>query len=146
MSFDHPNETQIVMRMDDDEWTKELQKEAFPLRHEIKDRSPPPEQFPNHPPDLSEESTSIIVEDQPRLVVPHPPKPQPFDFNPVIVEALEYHAALRDVQTTVSMLIVLGEKRNNLRIPLALQEHWIMEYLDMLGRFKLWHIATQVCS
>ncbi|KAH0951196.1 hypothetical protein HN011_008154 [Eciton burchellii] len=144
MSFDHPNETQIVMRMDDDEWTKELQKEAFPLRHEIKDRSPPPEQFPNHPPDLSEESTSIIVEDQPRLVVPHPPKPQPFDFNPVIVEALEYHAALRDVQTTVSMLIVLGEKRNNLRIPLALQEHWIMEYLDMLGRFKLWHIATQI--
>lgn len=28
------------------DWT--LPSEAFPLRHEIQDRSPPPEQFPNH--------------------------------------------------------------------------------------------------
>lgn len=146
VSLEHHGENrQIVMRMEDDEWTKELQKEAFPLRHEIKDRSPPPEQFPNHPPELGEDPTSVIVEDQPQLMVPHLPKPLAFDFNPMILKALDYHVALRDLQTTVSMLIVLGEKRKNLKIPIALQEHWILEYLDMLGKFKLWHVATQVC-
>ena len=35
------------------DWT--LPSEAFPLRHEIQDRSPPPEQFPNHgSPDLND--------------------------------------------------------------------------------------------
>ncbi|XP_072755687.1 GATOR2 complex protein WDR24 [Anoplolepis gracilipes] len=145
VSLEHPSESRhTVMRMEDDEWTKELQKEAFPLRHEIKDRSPPPEQFPNHPTELGEDSTSVIIEDQPQLVVPLLPKPLLFDFTSVILEALEYHAAVRDVQTTVSMLIALGEKRKNLMLPIALQEHWILEYLDMLGKFKLWHIATQI--
>lgn len=147
VSLEHPGENRhTVMRMEDDEWTKELQKEAFPLRHEIKDRSPPPEQFPNHPPELGEDPASVIIEDQPQLVVPLLPKPLLFDFTSVILEALEYHSAVRDVQTTVSMLIALGEKRKNLMLPIALQEHWILEYLDMLGKFKLWHIATQVCS
>lgn len=41
VSLEHPGESrQTVMRMEDDDWTKELQKEAFPLRHEIRDRSP----------------------------------------------------------------------------------------------------------
>lgn len=131
--------------MEDDEWTKELQKEAFPLRHEIKDRSPLPEQFPNHHPELGEDPASVIVEDQPQLVVPHLQKWQSFDFTPLILEALSNHVELRDIQTTVSMLIVLGEKRKHLKIPVALQEHWILEYLDLLGKFKLWHVATQVC-
>lgn len=145
VSLEHPSENRhTVMRMEDDEWTKELQKEAFPLRHEIKDRSPPPEQFPNHPPELGEDPASVIIEDQPQLVVPVLPKPLLFDFTSVILEALEYHSAVRDVQTTVSMLIALGEKRKNLMLPIALQEHWILEYLDMLGKFKLWHIATQI--
>ncbi|XP_018344134.1 PREDICTED: WD repeat-containing protein 24 isoform X2 [Trachymyrmex septentrionalis] len=145
VSLEHHGENrQTVMRMEDDDWTKELQKEAFPLRHEIKDRSPPPEQFPNHPPDLSENSTSVIVEDQPKLVVPVLPKPLPFDFTPLVLEGLHFHTAIRDVQTTVSMLIVLGEIRKKLNIPVALQEHWILEYLDLLGKFKLWHVATQI--
>ncbi|XP_020287866.1 WD repeat-containing protein 24 [Pseudomyrmex gracilis] len=145
VSLEHPAESrQIVMRMEDDEWTKELQKEAFPLRHEIKDRSPLPEQFPNHHPELGEDPASVIVEDQPQLVVPHLQKWQPFNFTPLILEALSNHVELRDIQTTVSMLIVLGEKRKHLKIPVALQEHWILEYLDMLGKFKLWHVATQI--
>lgn len=147
VSLEHHGESrQTAMRMEDDEWTKELQKEAFPLRHEIKDRSPPPEQFPNHPPDLHENSASVIVEDQPQLVVPVLPKPLPFNFTSLVLDGLRFHTAIRDVQTTVSMLIVLGEIRKKLNIPVALQEHWILEYLDMLGKFKLWHVATQVCS
>ncbi|KYN00468.1 PREDICTED: WD repeat-containing protein 24 [Cyphomyrmex costatus] len=145
VSLEHHGESrQTVMRMEDDDWTKELQKEAFPLRHEIKDRSPPPEQFPNHPPDLGENSASVIVEDQPKLVVPVLSKPLPFDFTPLVLDGLHFHTAIRDVQTTVSMLIVLGEIRKKLNIPVALQEHWILEYLDMLGKFKLWHVATQI--
>lgn len=129
----------------DDDWA--LSKEAFPLRHEIKDPSPPPEQFPNHPPDLNEDSASVVVEDQPcQLVVSAIPKPLPWDPTRLIVEALNHHADIRDVQTSASILIALGEKRKDLNIDIATQEHWLMEYLDMLCKFKLWHVATQVRS
>lgn len=128
----------------EDDWT--LSKEAFPLRHEIKDPSPPPEQFPNHPPELNEDSASVMVEDQPcQLVVSAIPKPLSWDPTRLIVEALNHHAHIRDVQTSASVLIALGEKRKDLNIEIATQEHWLMEYLDMLGKFKLWHVATQVC-
>lgn len=146
MNSEYTNKGYIQnMINNDDDWT--LSKEAFPLRHEIKDRSPPPEQFPNHPPELNEDSASVMVEDQPcQLVVSAIPKPLFWDPTHLIEEALKHHAALRDVQTSVSILIALGEKRKNLSIEAAIQEHWIMEYLDMLGKFKLWHVATQVCS
>ncbi|XP_032663796.1 GATOR complex protein WDR24 isoform X2 [Odontomachus brunneus] len=127
----------------DDDWA--LSKEAFPLRHEIKDPSPPPEQFPNHPSDLNEDSASVVVEDQPcQLVVSAIPKPLSWDPTRLIVEALNHHADIRDVQTSASVLIALGEKRKDLNIEIATQEHWLMEYLDMLCRFKLWHVATQI--
>lgn len=127
----------------DNDWT--LSKEAFPLRHEIKDRSPPPEQFPNHPPDINEDCASLMIEDQPsQLIVSNIPKPQFWDPTNLIEEALKHHAALRDIQTSASILIALGEKRKNLNIETAVQEHWILEYLDMLARFKLWNVATQV--
>lgn len=127
----------------DNDWT--LSKEAFPLRHEIKDRSPPPEQFPNHPPDINEDCASLMIEDQPsQLIVSNIPKPQFWDPTNLIEEALKHHAALRDIQTSASILIALGEKRKNLNIETAVQEHWILEYLDMLARFKLWNVATQI--
>lgn len=127
----------------DNDWT--LSKEAFPLRHEIKDRSPPPEQFPNHPPDINEDCASLMIEDQPsQLIVSNIPKPQFWDPTNLIEEALKHHAALRDIQTSASILIALGEKRKNLNIETAVQEHWILEYLDMLAKFKLWNVATQV--
>lgn len=128
---------------DDSDWT--LPKEAFPLRHEIKDRSPPPEQFPNHSPDINDDSVSVMVDDQPcQLIVTAIPKPLFWDPTHLIEEALKHHAALRDIQTSASVLIALGEKRKGLNIEIPIQEHWLLEYIDLLGRFKLWNVTTQV--
>lgn len=133
---------QNVMNNDND-WT--LPKEAFPLRHEIQDRSPPPEQFPNHSPEINDDAGSVTVEDQPcQLVVSSVPKPRFWDFTHLVEDALRHHAAIRDIQTSASVLIALGEKRNNLNIEKEVQEHWLLEYIDMLGRFKLYDVVTQV--
>ncbi|XP_046736696.1 GATOR complex protein WDR24 [Diprion similis] len=128
----------------ENDWT--LPKEAFPLRHEIQDRSPPPEQFSNHSPDMNDnDSGSVTVEDQPcELIVTAVPKPSFWDPTQLIEEALRHHAAILDVQTSASILIALGERRKSLNIEAATQEHWLLEYIDMLGRFKLWEIATQI--
>lgn len=127
----------------DNDWT--LPKEAFPLRHEIQDRSPPPEQFPNHSPDINDESVPVTVEDKPcQLVVTTQLKPKFWDPTHLVKKTLKYHADIRDIQTTASLLIALGDKRKSLNIELAVQEHWLLEYIDMLGKFKLWEVATQV--
>ncbi|CAL7939279.1 unnamed protein product [Xylocopa violacea] len=143
MTVEYTSSYMHNMINNDNDWT--LSKEAFPLRHEIKDRSPPPEQFPNHPPDINEDCASLMIEDQPsQLIVSNIPKPQFWDPTHLIEEALRHHAALRDIQTSASILIALGEKRKNLDIETAVQEHWILEYLDILARFKLWNVATQI--
>lgn len=127
----------------DNDWT--LPKEAFPLRHEIQDRSPPPEQFPNHSPEINDDTGSVTVEDQPcQLIVTTVPKPLFWDPTHLIEEALRHHATIRDIQTSASVLIALGERRKNLNIEIAVQEHWLLEYIDMLGRFKLYEVVTQV--
>lgn len=127
----------------DNDWS--LPKEAFPLRHEIQNRSPPPEQFPNHSPDLNDDNMSVMVDDQPcQLLVTSVLKPSFWDPTSLVEDALRHHANIRDIQTTVSVLIALGDKRKDLNIEIALQEHWLLEYIDMLGRFKLWEVATKV--
>ncbi|XP_034949561.1 GATOR complex protein WDR24 [Chelonus insularis] len=127
----------------DSDWT--LPKEAFPLRHEIQDRSPPPEQFPNHPLDINDDSGSVTVEDQPcQLIVTSVPRPQFWDPTRLVEEALKHHASIRDVQTSASILMALGQKRNSLNIGIAVQEQWLLEYIDILGRFKLYDVATQI--
>lgn len=88
----------------------------------------------------------MTVEDQTcELIVNCVPKPLFWDPTHLIEEALRHHASLRDIQTTSSILIALGEKRKSLNIEMAVQEHWLLEYIDMLGRFQLWEVATQVC-
>jgi hypothetical protein len=48
----------------------------------------------------------------------------------------------------VSILLVLGEKRkhlmNNTRLNEAVQEQWLLSYLDLLSRFQLWNVASEV--
>lgn len=130
--------------MDNDEnWS--LPKEAFPLRHEIQNRSPPPEQFPNNTTDTNDDTGTITIEDQPcQLIITAIRKPIFWDPTSLIENTLKHHADIKDIQTTVCILIALGDKRENLNIEPALQEHWLFEYLDMLGRFRLWEVATRV--
>ncbi|XP_066583390.1 GATOR2 complex protein WDR24 isoform X2 [Prorops nasuta] len=144
ISMEYTNSSGYIHNaLNNDDWA--LPKEAFPLRHEIKDRSPPPEQFPNHSPDVNDDTVSVMLEDQPpQLIVMTIPKPLFWDPTHLIEEALKHHANLRDVQTAASVLIALGEKRKNLNIEIALQEHWLLEYIDMLGKYKLWDVAAQI--
>ncbi|CAB3365150.1 Hypothetical predicted protein [Cloeon dipterum] len=139
------------LRIDDDqmstedmhqEWT--LPTEAFNLRHEIEDRSPPPEQFPNH---CAVEMFDVLP-DEGNLILPLMdviglPRLSHWDPSEVIASALNKHAESSDVQTAASVLLVLGEKRTAL-IDEFKQEQWILGYLELLGRHKLWNTATQV--
>ncbi|KAF7994348.1 hypothetical protein HCN44_003820 [Aphidius gifuensis] len=113
-------------------------------KRDAKDRSPPPEQYPNNSPEIIDGSVSAI-DDQPcQLVLTNIPKPLFWDPTEVVKEALKHHAAIRDVQTSATILIALGNKRNNLNFEIAIQEHWLLEYIDMLARFKLYNVITQI--
>lgn len=57
--------------------------------------------------------TFTAVEDQPAsmLTVVSPPPTLPWDPTPIVVDALKMHAELGDVQTSVSVLLALGDLR-----------------------------------
>ncbi|KAK7793188.1 hypothetical protein R5R35_012832 [Gryllus longicercus] len=138
--------TNAALDMQQD-WT--LPSEAFPLRHEIQDRSPPPEQFPNHgSPDMNDNETQTIsIEDQPTsvLCVTSMPRLMAWDPSQTMVDMLKHHAVMGDVQTSASVLLALGERRRSLvSLDEATQEHWLLGYLDTLSRHRLWEVATQV--
>lgn len=69
-----------------------------------------------------------------------------WDPSNVVVAALKHHASAGDVQTCASVLLALGDKRKTLSSVLdeATQEHWLLAYIDLLTRQKLWDVATQV--
>lgn len=117
----------------DSEWI--LPNEAFPIRHEIQDRSPPPEQYTNHhSPDITDEPHAYQnIEDQSSelITVSKPPKKSLWDPSSIVIEALQHHASLGDIQTTACILIVLGDCRKYLtQLDEMLQEHWL------LGRYN----------
>lgn len=141
LDFEQMTNNAMVGQQD---WT--LPNEAFQVRHEIQDRSPPPEQFPNHSPTenldgvlgplLPEESSG-----HPVLSVPNVPRPQPLDPTAIVVDALRHHAELGDVQTAVCVLAVLGDRiRRQLSSLLTTveQETWLLGYLDSLSRRRQW--------
>ncbi|KAG8239111.1 hypothetical protein J437_LFUL018369, partial [Ladona fulva] len=79
---------------------------------------------------------------------------QPWDPSPSLQAALELCASAGDVQTVSSILLALGSQRHDVEgpdgLPVphfdendALHEHWLLAYLDFLGRQKLWDTATQ---
>lgn len=93
------------------------------------------------------ESHSITVEDPPAalLCVPSVPRISAWDANPVVSASLHHHAKAGDVQTSVSVLLALGERRRGL-VDDATQEQWLLAYLDLLARQRMWEIATQVTN
>ncbi|XP_034247660.1 GATOR complex protein WDR24 [Thrips palmi] len=127
-----------------DEWM--LSSEAFPLRHEILDRSPPPETYPNHLEPSEQETQTVAVEEQPAplLNVSALSAPLMWDCGNVVADALRHHASMGDVQMAASALLVLGDKRRGLGVDEATQEHWMLGYIDFLGRHELYNVATQV--
>ncbi|XP_054288294.1 GATOR complex protein WDR24-like [Macrosteles quadrilineatus] len=147
MDFERGNNIGLTVDSVVTDWTLPI--EAFPLRHEIKDRSPPPEQFPNSESPEPVEDTTILSGEEPStalLTVNCLVRPVAWEPGTVVGEALTHHAARGDVQTSVSVLLVLGERRKTLEHCLdeTTQEHWLLAYIDLLSRYKLWNICTQV--
>ena len=88
----------------------------------------------------------------------------PWDHVPLAAESLQYFAEMGDVQTAVSLLLVLGNKVNkiipeyvqvrlifytsrskcNLSRVIFLQEQWCNEYMELLQRHKLWNVSNMV--
>ncbi|XP_044271447.1 GATOR complex protein WDR24 [Tribolium madens] len=124
-----------------------LPNEAFHIRHEIRNRSPPPDKFPNNFPPVMSDDQNIPFEEQPNnlLTVSCLPKMPLWDPSSIVLDALKHHAMLGDVQTAACVLIVLGDQRKCLNdLDESTQEHWLLGYIELLSRFQLWNIATQI--
>lgn len=67
----------------------------------------------------------------------------------VIADVLRYHVDNSDVQSAVSILIVLGDRIKNIvddRIPEMDRESWYYSYIDLLSKFQLWNVMAQVIN
>lgn len=128
------------------DWSLPL--EAFPLRHEILDRSPPPEQYtaPDSPDSADAELQGLNLENclSPKAISSC--KPTSWEAGATLAEALRSHAEQGDIQTPVCILIALGDKRSNLlsHIDVIELETWTFAYLDLLSQHRLWLHATQI--
>uniref|UniRef100_T1KSN4 GATOR2 complex protein WDR24 n=1 Tax=Tetranychus urticae TaxID=32264 RepID=T1KSN4_TETUR len=71
-----------------------------------------------------------------------PPLPT-WKFNDLVIEMLQDYANKGDIQTTVSMMIVLGERLKN-SLDESVQEFWVHSYIELLSRFQLWNVVNQI--
>lgn len=79
------------------------------------------------------------------LTVSNYPKKPVWDPSSIVVDALKFHATMGDIQTTACVLTVLGHQKRFLTgLDESTQEHWLLGYIELLTRHKLWNIATQV--
>lgn len=117
------------------------------------DRLTPDHEPCSESPDITEGSETANTEEedrerQPLLNVFWSLKLSSWNPTDLVVDTLFHHAEQGDVQTSVSILIALGEKRsyltNNTRLDETIQEHWLLSYLDLLSRFQLWNVASEV--
>lgn len=110
--------------------------EAFQPRHEIKDRSPPPEHFTNRCfAGTRIEAQMVEVEDTTSALLCLPGSSSSLGTTcwSGVSNAVEmvYHMAEEgDVQTAVSLILVLGDRIRHLLNEAAV-EHWILGYIDV---------------
>ncbi|CAG2103082.1 unnamed protein product, partial [Medioppia subpectinata] len=71
-----------------------------------------------------------------------PPNPV-WPFTGLVAEMLHFYASQGDVQTSVSILIVLGDKMKT-SIDVSIQQQWYQSYIDLLSRYELWSVANKV--
>lgn len=145
----------------------EVQREAFQLKHEIQDFTVPPDldlinndlntitladEIETFEDDLAgstanERNARKLVKDNnvEKLLAVEVEANPPFKFTEIVVKMLSWYADQGDIQTTVSALIILGEKLKY-AIDLAVQEHWFHSYIDLLSKFQLWSVINQVSN
>nr|CAD7441436.1 unnamed protein product [Timema bartmani] len=93
------------------------------------------------------DSLQAVVEDQPSslLCVTSLPRLNSWDPTVVMVDMLKHHSSLGDVQTSACVLLVMGDRRRTLTtLDEAVQEHWLLAYIDILFRLQLWDVTTKV--
>ncbi|EFX79073.1 hypothetical protein DAPPUDRAFT_52862 [Daphnia pulex] len=126
-----------------------LPSEAFQLRHEIKDRSPPPEHFPSRCfAGTRIEAQMVEVEDTTSALLCLPGSSSSLGTTcwsgvSNAVEMVYHMAEDGDVQTAVSLILVLGDRIRHMLNESAV-EHWILAYIDSLSRCRLWNTAALV--
>ncbi|VDK46254.1 unnamed protein product [Anisakis simplex] len=67
----------------------------------------------------------------------------PWDPLPIIQSMFMQYSEVGDVQTCVSILLVLGERAADL-IDASLQKLWFLDYLEMLDRYELCNTSAEV--
>ncbi|XP_013119356.2 GATOR complex protein WDR24 [Stomoxys calcitrans] len=97
------------------------------IKAEDRDKSPPP-------------NLPVVLK-----VTTVPPVPfwEPHQF---LADALLLQNDVGDVQTALSILIVMGENRKYLPISDVLIEHWFQTYIDQLHRYQMWNEACAVLN
>ncbi|XP_065918943.1 GATOR2 complex protein WDR24-like [Dysidea avara] len=75
---------------------------------------------------------------QQALLFPH------WNFHQIVVNMLYFYAEKGDVQTSVSVLLVLQDVNLQKKIDPALMELWFSTYIDLLKRKQLWKQAALV--
>ena len=98
---------------------------------------------------------STAVDSEHDLKISHLISSKPYQYKfyeiiaDVIADVLKYHVDNSDVQSAVSILIVLGDKVKNIvnaRIPEMDRESWYHSYIDLLSKFQLWNVMAQVIN
>ncbi|GAB1601164.1 GATOR complex protein WDR24 isoform X2 [Argonauta hians] len=65
-----------------------------------------------------------------------------WDCSSLVTDMLVSYAE-EDIQSTVSMLIVLGDRIHS-EIDLEVRTSWFLSYIELLGQFKLWSVIADV--
>ncbi|XP_076468926.1 GATOR2 complex protein WDR24-like [Babylonia areolata] len=143
-----------------EEWTQ-LPSEAFQPRHEITGPTAPPDR-PDHDSILAAVESDAVAFSTPLQTPVDDSEPSEqylnlnidtsalhcgpvLDFTPFAIQGIHSLAEQGDIQTCVSMLIVLGDHVRS-HIDLETQENWFLSYIDLLSRYELWTVANEVIS
>ncbi|XP_054161603.1 GATOR complex protein WDR24-like [Oppia nitens] len=149
------NMTDVMSNQQD--WV--LPREAFFPRHPIQDYLIPPEmtetnEEPSSPKSETNEEEDVVDNMNymslnssqwnsiSLLSSKAPPNPV-WPFTNLVADMLHFYAGQGDIQSSVSILLVLGDKMKT-AIDVAVQQQWYQSYIDLLSRFELWNVANTV--
>lgn len=135
-----------------------LPTEAFQPRFPLLNHSPPPEHLIDMYTHVDEDEDSLDAKSRnpvnnswgdgdsqlPMLSIDSVMMSIPlWDCTPIVVEMIHFYAEQGNVQMSVSILLILGDRIKSF-IEESVQEDWYFVYIDLLARFKLYTIANHV--
>ena len=89
---------------------------------------------------------TVTIEDQTSalLCVPAATSHADWTDDSIIKSTIMFYSEKGDVQTAITMLLVIGQDRLLELFDNDLIEAWFMQYIDLLQRFNLFNVATRV--